>query len=195
MIPVQRRVPVQGEGRPEGTAEAAVLRLLESIGEDPEREGLRETPARVARSLLDLTRGYDEDPKEILATVFDETYDEAVVLRDIEFWSLCEHHLLPFHGHATVAYVPKGRIVGLSKVARLVHAYARRLQVQERLTTQIADALEEHLAPEGVAVRIVAEHQCMSMRGVETAARTETAAFRGSYTAPDRRREFLAGRA
>lgn len=179
----------------EKSIEAEVRRILEFIGEDPAREGLQDTPARVARSLLELTRGYDDDPKAILGTVFQESYDEPVVLRDIEFWSLCEHHMLPFHGHATIAYIPNGKIVGLSKIARLVHCYARRLQVQERLTTQIADALETHLAPNGVAVHVSAEHQCMSMRGVETPAHTETTAFRGAYKEPERRREFLAGRA
>lgn len=175
--------------------EAEVRRILEFIGEDPSRKGLQETPSRVARSLLELTRGYDEDPKAILGTVFEESYEEPVVVRDIEFWSLCEHHMLPFHGRATVAYIPQGRIVGLSKIARLVHCYARRLQVQERLTTQIADALDAHLAPAGVAVHVAAEHQCMSMRGVEAPALTETAAFRGAYKEPERRREFLARRA
>lgn len=172
-----------------------VRRILEFIGEDPARDGLRETPARVARSLLELTRGYDDDPQTILGTVFEESYDEPVVIRDIEFWSLCEHHMLPFHGQAAVAYIPSGKIVGLSKLARLVHCYARRLQVQERMTTQIADALEAHLAPAGVAVHVSAMHQCMSMRGVETPAHTETTAFRGAYKDPGMRREFLARRA
>lgn len=171
--------------------EADVRRILAFVGEDPDREGLRETPSRVARSLLELTRGYDEDPKAILGTVFEETYHEPVVIGDIEFWSLCEHHMLPFHGRARVAYIPNGRIVGLSKIARLIHCFSRRLQVQERLTVQIADAIEEHLAPEGVAVHVAAEHQCMSMRGVGTSALTETTAFRGAYTNAERRREFL----
>lgn len=196
MMPTERSVPVRDTSdKAEKSVESQIRRLLEFIGENPSREGLRETPARVARSLLELTRGYDDDPQQILGTVFEESYDGPVVLHDIEFWSLCEHHMLPFHGRATLAYIPKGRIVGLSKLARLVHCYARRLQVQERLTMQIADAIEEHLAPEGVAVRIVAEHQCMSMRGVETPAHTETTAFRGAYAEPDMRREFLQGRA
>lgn len=196
MMPAERRLAARDASESaEKAAEGEVRRLLEFIGEDPAREGLRETPARVARSLLELTRGYDEDPKQILGTVFEESYHEPVVLRDIEFWSLCEHHMLPFHGRVAIAYVPNGRIVGLSKLARLVHCYARRLQVQERLTSQIADAIEAHLAPEGVAVHVIAEHQCMSMRGVETPARTETTAFRGAYKDIERRREFLAGRA
>lgn len=193
MMPAERRIAVRAATR-EKTIEAEVRRILEFVGEDPRREGLVDTPSRVARSLFELTRGYDEDPKQILGTVFEEAYDEPVTLRGIEFWSLCEHHMLPFHGRVSISYIPSGRIVGLSKLARLVHCYARRLQVQERLTTQIADALEVHLAPAGIAVHVVAEHQCMSMRGVETPARTETSAFRGEYKRADKRREFLAGR-
>lgn len=196
MMPAEHRTtPRSLTEDAEKSIEPEVRRILEFIGEDPSRQGLRDTPARVARSLLELTRGYDEDPKAILGTVFDESYDEPVVVRDIEFWSLCEHHMLPFHGRATIAYIPNGKIVGLSKLARLLHCYARRLQVQERLTTQIADAVETHLAPAGVAVRVTAEHQCMSIRGVETPAHTETTAFRGAYQKPEKRREFLAGRA
>ena len=179
---------------PERPILAAIRQLLEFIGEDPGREGLCDTPDRVARSLLELTSGYSQDPADILTTVFEERYDEAVTVRDIPFWSLCEHHLLPFRGHATIAYIPNGRVVGLSKIARLVHCFARRLQIQERLTTQIADTLETHLAPKGVAVVISAEHHCMSMRGVETSARTETSALRGECTSPTWRQDFLPDR-
>lgn len=192
---LRRRVSVESPPRDEPhSMEPEIRRVLEFIGEDPEREGLRDTPARVARSLLELTSGYDEDPGAILGRVFEEQYDEPVIVRDIEFWSLCEHHMLPFHGKATVAYLPRGRVVGLSKLARLVHCYARRLQVQERMTEQIAHSIEEHLQPAGVAVHVRALHACMSMRGVRTPGETETLAFRGAYKDPERRREFLMGR-
>lgn len=150
-------------------AAAAVRDLLRFIGEDPERPGLADTPDRVCRSFLEMTAGYREVPAEILARTFDgEDYGGMVVLRNIEFHSLCEHHLLPFHGHASVAYIPDGgSIVGLSKLARLVHCFARRLQVQERLTKQIHDAINEHLKPLGAACIITAHHSCMSMRGVQ----------------------------
>ncbi len=171
-------------------AEAAVRELLIAIGEDPEREGLRDTPARVARAYAELTMGLHQRPEEVLTTVFDIGHDEMVLVRDIELWSMCEHHLVPFTGVAHVGYIPNenGRITGLSKLARLVDVYAKRPQVQERLTTQIADALVELLEARGVIVVIEAEHLCMTMRGVRKArARTITSAVRGiMHRAPTR---------
>ena len=142
--------------------------IISFVGEDPEREGLLKTPQRVTEAMKFLTRGYDLDVNKLLnGAVFTEEYDDMVVVKDIEFYSLCEHHMLPFYGKAHVAYIPNGRIVGLSKIPRLVDMYARRLQVQERLTTQIAEALERALQPRGVAVVLEASHLCMLMRGVE----------------------------
>jgi GTP cyclohydrolase I len=141
------------------------LRLL---GEDPEREGLRKTPLRVARALTFLTQGYRQDPKQVInGALFTEDYSEMIVMKDVDFFSLCEHHILPFFGKATIAYIPRHKIVGISKLARLVDVYARRLQVQERMTTQIAHTLMEELDPLGVGVVLRAEHLCMRMRGVE----------------------------
>ncbi|HZS93252.1 MAG TPA: GTP cyclohydrolase I FolE [Chloroflexota bacterium] len=171
-----------------------VSRLLEELGEDPGREGLRRTPQRVWDSLSFLTDGYDRDPLDVVGdALFFEDYDEMVVVRDIEFYSLCEHHLLPFFGCVHVAYIPNGRIVGLSKLPRLVDVFTHRLQVQERLTTQIAEALEEVLEPQGVAVVIEASHLCMMMRGVQKqAARTLTSAVRGTFkNDPTVRAEFF----
>jgi len=164
-------------------AEAAVRELLSAIGEDPEREGLRDTPARVARAYAELTAGLRQTPEEVLTTTFDIGHDEMVLVRDIELWSMCEHHLVPFTGVAHVGYIPAetGKITGLSKLARLVDVYAKRPQVQERLTTQVADALMRILDARGVIVVIEAEHLCMTMRGVRKAgARTITSAVRGS---------------
>jgi GTP cyclohydrolase I len=156
---------------PETTTQArleqAVYDLLEALGEDPNREGLRDTPQRVASVYRDLFAGLRDDPAKHLQQVLNEAYDEIVLLRDVEFSSLCEHHLLPFHGRAHVAYLPDGRVAGLPKLARTVEAFARRPQVQERLTCQIADAIMEHLAPKGAAVLIEAEHVYMQMRGVQ----------------------------
>jgi GTP cyclohydrolase I len=162
-------------------AEAAIREFLAAIGEDPDREGLRDTPARVARAAQEVFAGLDADPREVLATTFDLGHNELVLVKDIEVYSVCEHHLLPFHGVAHVGYIPsEGRITGLSKLARLVDCYARRPQVQERLTSQIADTLEAELGATGVIVVIEAEHLCMSMRGVRAAeARTVTSAVRG----------------
>lgn len=163
-------------------AEAAIRELLFAIGEDPTRDGLVSTPSRVARAYAEYTAGMRQDHREILATTFELEHDELVVVKDIEVYSLCEHHLVPFHGVAHVGYIPgaSGRVTGLSKIARLVDMYARRLQVQERLTSQVADALTEVLDPLGVIVMIECEHLCMSMRGVrKPGARTVTSAVRG----------------
>lgn len=152
------------------------------MGEDPDRDGLKDTPDRVARSFAEVTAGLHQTPAEVLNTEFDAIYDEMVLVRDIEVYSLCEHHLVPFHGVAHVGYIPnaQGRITGLSKLARLVDVYAKRPQVQERLTTQVADSLVEYLNPRGVIVVIDAEHLCMAMRGVrKPGARTITSAVRG----------------
>jgi GTP cyclohydrolase I len=161
-------------------AEKAVRELLLALGEDPEREGLKETPARVARALKENFEGLWQKPEDVLTTTFDIGHEELVIIRDIEVFSHCEHHLTPFHGVAHIGYIPSGKITGLSKVARLVDLFARRPQVQERLTTQIADALVEILNPMGVIVIIDCEHLCMSMRGVrKSQARTTTSAVRG----------------
>ena len=163
-------------------AEAAVRELLYAIGEDPGREGLHDTPARVARAYREMFAGLFMDPKDVLTTTFDIGHQEMVLVRDIEVYSTCEHHLVPFHGLAHVGYIPgpDGRITGLSKLARLVDVYARRPQVQERLTTQIADALVDVLKPSGVLVVVECEHLCMSMRGVrKPGSRTVTSAVRG----------------
>lgn len=174
----------------------AVVRLLEHVGEDPTRPGLADTPDRVLRSLAEMTSGYHDDPAAILARQFPDDYDEMVVVRGVEFHSLCEHHLLGFAGTATVGYLPapgKG-VVGLSKLARLVDCFARRLQVQERLTTQVADAIEQHLQPSGVGVVVAARHSCMGCRGVrKPGAEMVTSALRGAMrTQPETRAEFLA---
>lgn len=174
--------------------EAAVREFLIGIGEDPDRDGLRDTPGRVARSGVELFAGLGQDPKQLLATTFDVSHDELVLVRDIEVQSFCEHHLLPFHGVAHVAYVPpeSGRVPGLSKIARLVDVYAKRPQVQERLTTQIADALVEHLEVRGVLVVIDCEHLCMTMRGVrKPSSRTTTSAVRGQLRDPATRAEAM----
>jgi len=172
----------------------AVHTMLDGVGEDPEREGLVKTPERVARSMRFLTRGYRQDPEEVLKkAVVTEAYDEMVLVRDIDIFSMCEHHLLPFFGKAHVAYIPDGKIVGLSKIARVVEIYARRLQVQERLTQQIRDAIQNVLNPKGVAVVIEARHMCMVMRGVEKLnSVTTTSAMSGELLAsPSTRSEFL----
>jgi len=174
--------------------QAAVREFLLGIGEDPDREGLRETPARVARACEEVFAGLGSDPAALLATTFNASHDEMVLVRDIEVHSICEHHLLPFHGVAHVAYIPPddGRITGLSKLARLVDLYARRPQVQERLTTQIADALVEHLGARGVLVVVDCEHLCMTMRGVKKpGATTVTSAVRGLLRTPATRAEAM----
>jgi len=176
-------------------AAAAVRELLIAIGEDPEREGLRDTPARVARAYAELTAGLRQAPGDVLTTTFDIGHDEMVLVRDIELWSMCEHHLVPFTGVAHVGYIPSetGKITGLSKLARVVDVYAKRPQVQERLTTQIADALVAGLEARGVIVVIEAEHLCMTMRGVRKAgARTITSAVRGQMHNAATRSEAMA---
>jgi GTP cyclohydrolase I len=172
----------------------SVRSILGEIGEDAEREGLLKTPERVARALRFLTKGYDEDPKSVInGALFTEDYSEMIVLKDLDFFSMCEHHILPFFGKAHVAYIPKRKIVGISKLARLVEVYARRLQVQERMTAQIASILMEELDPEGVGVVLQAEHLCMRMRGVEkqnsiVVTSTMLGVFRSQY---ETRQEFM----
>ena len=172
-----------------------VRRILEYMGEDPEREGLVKTPTRVARAFEYMTRGYSQDPKAIIsgAMFTTEDYQEMVLVKDIDFFSMCEHHILPFFGRANVAYIPKHRIVGISKIARLVDVFARRLQVQERLTTQVANTLMEELDPFGVGVIIRAEHLCMRMRGVEKQnSIVTTSAMLGAFrTQQATREEFM----
>ena len=168
--------------------------MLELVGEDPSREGLLKTPERVERAMRWLTRGYEQEAAEVIGdAVFEEDHQNMVVVRDIEFYSMCEHHMLPFFGKAHVAYIPDGRIVGLSKMARVVDVFARRLQVQERLTDQIAQALEDALRPRGVGVVLEASHFCMMMRGVEKQnSRTLTSALRGVFREDaSTRNEFL----
>lgn len=174
-------------------AEAAVRELLLALGEDPEREGLRETPRRMAAAFAETLGGREVDLPNLLKVGFEEGHDEMVILRDIPFFSTCEHHLMPFHGIAHVAYVPRGRVVGLSKLARLVDAVARRPQLQERLTAQIADIMMSALDPDGVAVAVEAEHLCMQMRGIKKpGSRMLTSAMRGSFrTQGATRAEFL----
>ena len=169
-------------------------RILDLLGEDVEREGLIKTPERVAKAMQFLTKGYDEDPQKVLsAAMFEEEgYKQMVIVKDIDFFSLCEHHMLPFFGKAHVAYIPNGWITGLSKMARVVDVYARRLQVQERLTTQILEAIKESLNPQGVAVVIEAQHLCMMMRGVQKQnSVTTTSAFSGEFQKQATRSEFM----
>ena len=171
-----------------------ITSLLKELGEDPGRDGLERTPLRVAKAMRFLTKGYAEDPKDILnGALFDVTYDEMVIVKDIEFYSLCEHHMLPFFGRVHVAYVPNGRVVGLSKIPRLVEMFARRLQVQERLTTEVASTLEEVLRPKGVAVVAEAIHLCMMMRGVaQQNSSAVTSSMRGEFESdPKTRAEFM----
>ncbi|WP_030905691.1 GTP cyclohydrolase I FolE [Streptosporangium amethystogenes] len=171
--------------------ESAVREILIAIGEDPDRDGLRDTPARVARAYAEQFAGLGQTPEDVLTTVFDVDHDEMVLVRDIEVYSTCEHHLVPFHGVAHVGYIPneKGQVTGLSKLARLVDVYARRPQVQERMTSQIADALMGVLEPRGVIVVIECEHLCMTMRGVrKPGAKTITSAVRGDFRNSDRTR-------
>ena len=173
--------------------EKAISKVLELIGEDPKREGLLKTPHRVTKALEFLTEGYRKDPKEILnEALFTSSNDEMVLVRDIEFYSLCEHHMLPIIGRAHVAYIPDGKVVGLSKIPRIVNVFARRLQIQEQMTEQIADAIEETIRPKGVGVVLHARHMCMEMRGVEKInSTTVSSALRGLFKSDQRtRNEF-----
>ena len=175
-------------------AEAAVRELLFAIGEDPDREGLRETPGRVARAARGLYAGLNQDPADVLSTTFSIDHEELIIVRDIPMYSTCEHHLLPFHGVAHIGYIPAedGKVTGLSKLGRLVEVFARRPQVQEQITTQVADALVTHLGAQGVIVVIEAEHLCMSMRGVQKpGSRTITSAVRGQLRDPATRSEAM----
>ena len=176
----------------ETAAEKAVTRILRFIGEDPDRDGLADTPQRVVRAWREMTSGYREDPAEILSRTFEETSDELVILRGVSFYSTCEHHMLPFYGSVSLGYLP-GKVVGISKLARLVHCYARRLQIQERMTRQIAAAIAEHLDARGVGVIVAAHHLCMGCRGVRQAS-TEmvTSSMLGTLrNDPVSRSEFL----
>lgn len=184
---------LDNEPKTESIADA-MRRILAQVGDDPAREGLRGTPERFEKALRHLTSGYQQDVKKVLnGALFDVPYDEMVIVKDIELFSLCEHHLLPFFGSCHVAYLPNRKVVGLSKIPRLVNMFARRLQVQERLTSQIAQALMEHLEPRGVGVVIEARHQCMAMRGVEKQhSQTVTSAMLGEFRESARARtEFL----
>jgi len=177
------------------SVDEAIRQLIKAVGEDPEREGLKNTPARVSRMYVELLSGYTADPHQIInGALFNISYDEMVLVRDIEFYSLCEHHLLPFIGRAHIAYIPAGKVIGLSKIPRIVDMYARRLQVQERMTRQIADILQETLQPQGVAVVVEAMHLCSMMRGVKKHdARMTTSAMHGAFRANlATRQEFLA---
>jgi GTP cyclohydrolase I len=179
---------------PRDPIEGYVEALLKELGEDPGRDGLQRTPGRVARSYRFLTSGYHQDPREILNdALFEVSYDEMVVVKDIDFYSLCEHHVIPFFGRAHVAYIPNGKVVGLSKIPRLVEMFARRLQVQERMTTEIAETLEEVLQPKGVGVVVEASHLCMMMRGVERQnAYAISSSLKGAFNADSKTRsEFM----
>ena len=169
------------------------INIIGSLGENSDREGLLKTPERAAKAMQFLTEGYDKDPNEILkSAMFSESYNEMVIVKDIELYSLCEHHLLPFFGKAHIAYIPNGHIVGLSKIPRIVDVFSRRFQVQERLTEQILDCINDALNPKGVAVVIEASHMCMMMRGVQKQnSTTTTSGFRGAFKDTDTRNEFL----
>ena len=168
-------------------------KIIDLIGENTDREGLKKTPMRAAKAIKFLTEGYEKDPKQILqSALFNEDYNEMVIVKDVELYSLCEHHMLPFFGKAHIAYIPNGKIVGLSKIPRVVDVFSRRLQVQERLTEQILDCINETLEPVGVGVVIEASHMCMMMRGVQKQnSTTTTSGFRGSFKETDTRNEFL----
>jgi GTP cyclohydrolase IA len=177
----------------EASTEDIYRELLRRMGEDPSRDGLIATPARVEKTMAFLTKGYHEDPNQLLrGALFDVDYDEMVIVKDVEMFSLCEHHMLPFFGKVHVAYIPKRKVVGLSKIARLVEVFARRLQVQERMTRQIADAIQDAIAPQGVGVVIEARHLCMMMRGIEKQnSSTVTSAMMGCFRQKETRSEFL----
>ncbi len=177
----------------EASTEDIYRELLRRMGEDPSRDGLIATPARVEKTMAFLTKGYHEDPNQLLrGALFDVDYDEMVIVKDVEMFSLCEHHMLPFFGKVHVAYIPKRKVVGLSKIARLVEVFARRLQVQERMTRQIADAIQDAIAPQGVGVVIEARHLCIMMRGIEKQnSSTVTSAMMGCFRQKETRSEFL----
>ena len=177
----------------EASTEEIYRELLRRMGEDPNRDGLVATPGRVEKTMAYLTKGYGEDPNRLLrGALFDVDYDEMVIVKDVEMFSLCEHHMLPFFGKVHVAYIPNGKVVGLSKIARLVEVFARRLQVQERMTRQIADAIQDAIAPQGVGVVIEARHLCMMMRGIEKQnSSTVTSAMVGCFQNKETRAEFL----
>ena len=187
-------LPPEATGVDLARIEAAVREILLAVGEDPERSGLLDTPKRVAKAYAETFSGLHQDPEDVLGVTFDLDHEELVLVKDIPFYSTCEHHLVPFHGVAHVGYIPShdGRVTGLSKLARLVDIFARRPQVQERLTTQVADALVHHLKPRGVIVVISCEHMCMSMRGVrKPGAHTVTSAVRGQLHDPATRAEAM----
>lgn len=168
-------------------------RIIDLLGEDVDREGLQKTPVRVAKAMQFFTKGYDEDPKAIIeGAMFNEPYSQMVIVKDIDFYSMCEHHILPFYGKAHVAYIPNGRITGLSKIVRVVEVFARRLQVQERMTTQIKECIQDTLNPLGVMVVLEAKHMCMQMRGVEKQnSITTTSDFTGAFERAQTREEFM----
>jgi len=189
---VRRAIRLE-EGLSEFSTQDMLREILGRFGEDPSRDGLIATPSRVEKSMAFLTKGYREDPATILrGALFDEDYDEMVIVKDIEIFSLCEHHMLPFFGKVHVAYIPKGRVIGLSKIPRLVEVFARRLQIQERLTRQIADAIHDAIEPQGVGVVVEARHLCMMMRGIEKQhSSTVTSAMVGCFRQKETRLEFL----
>jgi GTP cyclohydrolase I len=188
--PIRREA---SEGLNGFTTQEMYREIIARIGEDPDRDGLMMTPSRVEKSMTFLTKGYEQDPAKILrGALFDVDYDEMVIVKDIEMFSLCEHHMLPFFGKVHVAYIPNGRVIGLSKIPRLVEVFARRLQVQERLTRQIADSIQDAIAPQGVGVVIEARHLCMMMRGIEKQhSSTVTSAMVGCFRQKETRSEFL----
>jgi len=188
-----RRATEQEEGLSGFTTQEIYRELLGRLGEDPTRDGLLRTPERLEKSMNFLTKGYDEDPTQILrGAMFDVDYDEMVIVKDIEMFSLCEHHMLPFFGRVHVAYIPNGKVLGLSKIPRLIEVFARRLQVQERMTRQIADAIQHAIQPQGVGVVIEARHLCMMMRGIEKQnSSTVTSAMVGCFQQKETRAEFL----
>jgi len=188
-----RRAVGMDEGLSEFSTEEMYREILSRLGEDPSRDGLLSTPSRVEKSMAFLTKGYNEDASKILrGAMFDVDYDEMVIVKDIEMFSLCEHHMLPFFGKVHVAYIPKGKVIGLSKIPRIVDVFARRLQVQERLTRQIADTIQDAIAPQGVGVVIEAQHLCMMMRGIEKqSSSTVTSAMVGCFRQKETRAEFL----
>jgi GTP cyclohydrolase I len=189
-----RRTAASEERLSEYSTQEIYRELLSRFGEDPNRDGLLATPSRVEKAMAYLTKGYEEDPTKILrGALFDVDYDEMVIVKDVEMFSLCEHHMLPFFGKVHVAYIPKDKVIGLSKIPRLVEVFARRLQVQERLTRQIADSIQEAIDPQGVGVVIEARHLCMMMRGIEKQhSSTVTSAMVGCFRQKETRAEFLA---